>query len=470
MTGEYDDDNIRVLEGLEAVRVRPGMYIGSTGPRGLHHLVYEVVDNSIEEALAGYCKNIDVSINANGSITIADDGRGIPTGINPQTGKSTIETLLTVLCGCERGESGDYKISGWLHGAGTAVVSALSSQLEVKVWRNQKIHTQCFERGIAVSELEIVPSENARTGTSITFLPDSEIFKDSIEFDFDTLAHRFRELAYLNVGMRSSLCDYRLEALKSDKPKVEHYYYEGGLLDYIADLNRDKQPLNEEVIYIRAEKDRVLVEVALQWCIDAEQDCVLGFANTIRTIDGGAHLDGLKIAVTRAVNKIARQRNKLQPDDANLGGESIRDGLTAIVSLLLPNPEWEGSTRTKVIPDKDYTNQPGCLLAERLRQRLRSTLDLIVRPRGVVGVACRRHNQRRGYVYSWESPKLANSEVRGIVDSIVSEVLSEYFAARPDVADAIIERAIKVSDADRIRKRERDLLRRKSQENDLHPS
>ena len=412
MTDEYDDTNIRVLEGLEAVRVRPGMYIGNTGPRGLHHLVYEVVDNSIEEALAGYCHNIDISINANGSITVVDDGRGIPAGINPQTGKSTIEILLTVLCACGRGESGDYKISGGLHGCGTAVVSALSSHVEVKVWRNQKIHTQRFERGIAVSELEIVPSENERTGTSITFLPDSEIFKDSIEFDFDTLASRFRELAYLNIGMRISLSDYRLEALKNNEPKVEHYYDEGGLRDYIADLTHDKQLLHKEVIYIRAEKNKVRVEVALQWCIDAEQDCVLGYANTVRTIDGGTHLDGLKIALTHTLNKIARQRNKLQPEDANLGGEYIRDGLTAIVSLLLPNPEWEGSTRTK----------------------------------------------------------LANSELRGVVDSIVSEVLSEYFAARPDIADAIVERAIKVSETAQIRRRERDLLRRKSQENDLHPS
>jgi DNA gyrase subunit B len=412
MTNEYDDDNIRVLEGLEAVRIRPGMYIGSTGSRGLHHLVYEIVDNSIEEALAGHCHNIDISINANGSITIADDGRGIPAGINPRTGKSTIETLLTVLCGCDRGESGDYKISGWLHGTGTAVVSALSSHVEVKVWRNRKVYTQRFEKGFAVSGLEVLPSENDRTGTSITFLPDAEIFKDSIEFDFDILASRFRELAYLNVGMRISLSDYRLEGLKNNEPKVEHYYNEGGLRDYIADLTHDKQPLHEDVIYIRAEKNKVRVEVALQWCIDAEYDCVLGYANTVRTLDGGTHLDGLKIALTHTLNKIAHQQNKLQLDDANLGGESIRDGLTAIISLLLPNPEWEGSTRTKLV----------------------------------------------------------NSELRSIVDSIVSERLSEYFAARPDIADAIVERAIKVSEAAQIMKRDRDLLRRKSQENDLHPS
>ncbi|WP_295619107.1 ATP-binding protein [Chamaesiphon sp. GL140_3_metabinner_50] len=410
MASEYDGSNIRVIEGLEGVRFRPGMYIGSIGPKGLHHLVYEVVDNSIEEALAGYCKNIDISINANGSITVADDGRGIESHRDSQTGKFSIETIFTTLhLGKHR--DCDYRIGGGLHGVGIAVVSALSSCVEVKVWRDGKIHRQCFERGFTVSELVIVPSDNDRTGTSITFLPDSEIFKDSIAFDFDTLANRFRELAYLHAGMRISCSDYRLEA-SSNEPKIEHYYYEGGLRDYIADLNRDKQPLNEEVIYIRAEKERIRVEVALQWCIDAEHDCLLGFANTTRTIDGGAHIDGLKIAITLAVNEIYRQHNKLQPDDANLGGESIREGLTAIVAVLLPNPEWAGPIKTK----------------------------------------------------------LANSEARGIVDSIVSEVLSEYFAARPDLADAIVERAVKAADVAQIRKRERDLLRRQSQENDLHPS
>jgi DNA gyrase subunit B len=411
MTGEYDDSNIRVPEGLEAVRVRPGMYIGSTGSRGLHHLVYEVVDNSIEEALAGYCKNIDIAINANGSVTVIDDGRGIESEIDSRTSKFSIEEIFTTLY-LSKFRDCDYRIGGTMYGAGMAVVSALSSDVEVQVWRDGKTHSQSFERGIAVSELKIASSNEARTGTSITFLPDSDIFKETIEFDFNTLANRFRELAYLNVGMRISLSDYRLEALKNNEPKVEHYYNEGGLRDYIADLTHDKQLLHEEVIYIRAEKNKVRVEVALQWCSDAEQDCLLGYVNTVRTLDGGTHLDGLKIALTHTLNKIACQRNKLQPEDANLGGEYIRDGLTAIVSLLLPNPEWEGSTRTK----------------------------------------------------------LANSELRSIVDSIVSERLSEYFAARPDVADAVVERAIKVSEAAQIRKRERDLLRRKSQENDLHPS
>jgi DNA gyrase subunit B len=410
MTGEYDDDNIRVLEGLEAVRIRPGMYIGSTGSRGLHHLVYEVVDNSIEEALAGYCQNIDISINANGSVTVIDDGRGIESEIDSRTGKFSIETIFTTLH-FSKSRDCDYRIGGEWYGVGLAVVSALSSDVEIRVWRDGKTHSQRFERGIAVSELKIASSNEARTGTTITFSPDSEIFRETIEFDFDTLANRLRELAYLNAGIRISITDYRLESQRIEEPKAAHYFYEGGLQDYVAYRNIDKQPLHEEIIYTRAEKERIRVEVALQWC-DAERDCILGFANTTRTIDGGMHLDGFKMAVTRTVNKIARQRNKLQPDDANLGGEYIREGLTAIVSVLLPNPDWAGPIRTK----------------------------------------------------------LANSEARGIVDSIVSERLSEYFAARPDVADAIVERAIKVSEAAQIMKRDRDLLRRKSQENDLHPS
>jgi DNA gyrase subunit B len=409
MASDYGDDNIRVLEGLEAVRIRPGMYIGSTGSRGLHHLVYEVVDNSIEEALAGYCKNIDISINADGSITIVDDGRSIEDERNSQTGEFSIEKIFTTLrLGKHRDY--DYRIGGSLYGAGLAVVSALSSHVEVQVWRDGKTYTQRFERGIATSKLAIGSHNETRTGTSITFLPDSAIFKETIEFDFDTLASRFRELACLNAGIRISFSDYRLEA-SSKEPNIEHYYYEGGLRDYVADLDRDKQLLHEEVIYTKAEKDRIRVEVALQWC-NADRDCIFGFANTVRTMDGGMHLDGFKMAVTRTVNKIARQRNKLQPDDANLGGEYIREGLTAIVSVLLPNPDWAGPIKAKLI----------------------------------------------------------NSEARGVVDSIVSEMLSEYLVARPDVADAIVERAIKVSDADRIRRRERDLLRGKSQENDLHPS
>lgn len=404
MTSDYGDDNIRVLEGLEAVRVRPGMYIGNTSATGLHHLVYEVADNSIDEALAGHCKNIDISINANGSITVIDDGRGIPAGINPQTGKSTIETVLTVLHAGGKFGDGGYTVSGGLHGVGISVVNALSAHVEVKVWRNQKIHTQRFEKGIAVSGLEIVPSPEDRTGTTVTFLPDTEIFKEGIVFDFDTLAVRFKQLAYLNAGLRISFSDYRLEILESDQPKVENYFYEGGIKEYIAYLNVDKQPLHEEVIYIQSEKNKVQVEVALQWCVDAYTDNILGFANNIQTKEGGTHLDGLKVVLTRTMNAIGRKRNKLKEGDSNLGGENIREGLTAIVSVKVPNPEFEGQTKTK----------------------------------------------------------LGNSEVRGIVDSIVSEALTEYLEFRPNIADAILEKALQAFNAAEAARRARELVRRKS--------
>lgn len=404
MSTSYDDDNIRVLEGLEAVRVRPGMYIGNTSATGLHHLVYEVADNSIDEALAGHCKNIDISINANGSITVIDDGRGIPAGINPQTGKSTIETVLTVLHAGGKFGDGGYTVSGGLHGVGISVVNALSAHVEVKVWRNQKIHTQRFEQGVAVTGLEIIPSPEDRTGTTVTFLPDIEIFKEGIVFDFDTLAVRFKQLAYLNAGLRISFSDYRLELLENNEPKIENYFYEGGIKEYIAYLNMDKQALHEEVIYIQSEQDKVQVEVALQWCVDAYTDNILGFANNIQTKEGGTHLDGLKVVLTRTMNAIGRKRNKLKDGDANLGGENIREGLTAIVSVKVPNPEFEGQTKTK----------------------------------------------------------LGNSEVRKIVDSIVGEALTEYLEFRPNIADAILDKALQAFNAAEAARRARELVRRKS--------
>lgn len=339
MSTDYDDSNIQVFEVREVIRLRPGLFIGSTGSRGLHNLVYSIVSNSIDESLAGHCKNIDIFINDNGSITILDDGRGILTEISPHTGKSNLELVfMGISFGCHR--AGGYISSrGWLE-VGIEAVSALSSHVEVKVWQNQKIYTQYFERGIAVSVLEILPSQEERTGTSITFLPDLEIFKDGIEFDFDLLARRFRQLAFVNAGISISFTDYRNES------KVENYYYEGGLRDYVAYLNTDKQPLHEEVIYTKSEKNQVWVEVALQWCTD-DDDRILGFANTIETKEGGTHLEGLKIAVTRTLNKIARQRNKLQADD-KLDGKYICEGLTAIVSVMLPAPEWEGPTKTRL--------------------------------------------------------------------------------------------------------------------------
>jgi DNA gyrase subunit B len=404
MTTNYDDGQIRVLEGLEAVRVRPGMYIGSTGPKGLHHLVYEVVDNSIDEALAGYCKNIDISINADGSVTVVDDGRGIPTGIHPKTGKSTIETVLTVLHAGGKFGDGGYTVSGGLHGVGVSVVNALSERVQVQVSREKKIYTQRFARGIPVSELEVTDSKESRTGTTVTFLPDTEIFKDGIIFDYATLAGRLKELAYLNAGIKIIFTDNRLELLGSDTPKTDTYYYEGGIREYVSYINTDKQPLHEEIIYINNEKNKVQVEVALQWCVDAYSDNVLGFANNIRTIDGGTHLEGLKTVLTRTMNAIARKRNKLKENDANLGGENIREGLTAIVSVKVPNPEFEGQTKTK----------------------------------------------------------LGNTEVRGIVDSIVSEALTEYLEFRPQIADAILEKAIQAFNAAEAARRARELVRRKS--------
>jgi DNA gyrase subunit B len=403
MAGEYGVDQIRVLEGLEAVRVRPGMYIGSTGPKGLHHLVYEVVDNSIDEALAGYCKNIDASINADGSVTVVDDGRGIPTDTHPQTGKSTLETVLTVLHAGGKFGDGGYSVSGGLHGVGVSVVNALSSHLEVQVWRLKKRHSQKFSQGAPVGELVTVASEQPdRTGTSVTFLPDTAIFQNGIEFDYTTLANRLRELAYLNAGIRISFQDLRVG--EGAEPRSDVYLYEGGIKEYVSYINTDKQPLHDEIIYVQGEKNKVQVEVALQWCVDAYSDNVLGFANNIRTIDGGTHLEGLKAVLTRTMNSIARKRNKLKEADSNLGGENIREGLTAIVSVKVPNPEFEGQTKTK----------------------------------------------------------LGNTEVRGIVETIVGETLTEFLEFRPNIADSILEKAIQAFNAAEAARRARELVRRKS--------
>ncbi|MEG4197420.1 DNA topoisomerase (ATP-hydrolyzing) subunit B [Microcoleus sp. Pol12A5] len=404
MTSSYSADQIQVLEGLEAVRKRPGMYIGTTGPRGLHHLVYEVVDNSIDEALAGHCTHIEIDINADGSVTVTDDGRGIPTGIVAKTGKSGIETVMTVLHAGGKFGGGGYKVSGGLHGVGISVVNALSEWVEVTVWRDQKEHLQRYERGNPVTELNVKPHKGTRTGTSVSFLPDTQIFSTGIEFDYTTLAGRLRELGYLNAGVRITFSDHRLELLKSSEPRVETYCYEGGIKEYIAYMNREKQPLHEEVIYVQGERNNVQIEVALQWCVDAFSDNVLGFANNIRTIDGGTHLEGLKAVLTRTMNSFARKRNKIKENEPNLAGENVREGLTAVISVKVPDPEFEGQTKTK----------------------------------------------------------LGNTEVRGIVDSLVGEVLTEYLEFRPQVADAILEKAIQAFKAAEAARRARDLVRRKS--------
>jgi DNA gyrase subunit B len=380
------------------------MYIGTTGPRGLHHLVYEVVDNSIDEALAGHCTHIEVDLNADGSVTVTDDGRGIPTDVHPQTGRSALETVMTVLHAGGKFGGGGYKVSGGLHGVGISVVNALSEFVEVTVWREKRVFLQRFERGIPIGELQSKPHKEPRTGTSVTFKPDADIFVVGTEFDYITLSGRLRELAYLNAGVKITFADNRLELLKSDEPKVETYEYAGGIKEYIAYMNRDKQPLHEEIIYVQGERNNVHVEVSLQWCTDSYTDNVLGFANNIRTVDGGTHLEGLKAVLTRTMNAIARKRNKIKENEPNLSGEHVREGLTAVISVKVPNPEFEGQTKTK----------------------------------------------------------LGNTEVRGIVDSLVGEVLTEYLEFRPPVADQILDKAIQAFKAAEAARHARELVRRKS--------
>ena len=399
MTSTYSAEQIQVLEGLEPVRKRPGMYIGSTGPRGLHHLVYEVVDNSIDEALAGYCTHIEVDLNADGSVSVSDDGRGIPTDIHPRTGKSALETVMTVLHAGGKFGGGGYKVSGGLHGVGVSVVNALSEWVEVTVYREKGRHTQRYERGVPVTELVKTTTKEKRSGTSVNFRPDEEIFTTGIEFDYDTLARRLRELAYLNAGAKITFSDHRLA-----EPRIETYKYDGGIQEYVTYINREKTPLHEEIIYINSTKNDVQVEVALQWCTDAYSDNLLGFANNIRTIDGGTHLEGLKTVLTRTMNAIARKRNKLKENNSNLAGENIREGLTGVISVKVPEPEFEGQTKTK----------------------------------------------------------LGNTEVRGIVDSLVGEALNEFLEFRPNVGDAILEKAIQAFNAAEAARRARELVRRKS--------
>ncbi|NER83256.1 MAG: DNA topoisomerase (ATP-hydrolyzing) subunit B [Leptolyngbya sp. SIO1D8] len=404
MATNYGAEQIQVLEGLEPVRKRPGMYIGSTGPRGLHHLVYEVVDNSVDEALAGYCSRIEVGLNPDGSVTVQDNGRGIPTDIHPQTGKSALETVLTVLHAGGKFGGGGYKVSGGLHGVGVSVVNALSEWVEVTVWRDHKIHVQRFEQGAPMNELQVSPSKSDRTGTAVNFKPDSTIFTTGIEFDYDTLAGRLRELAYLNAGVDITFTDYRLDQIKADEPRVSRFHYEGGIKEYVAYINNEKQALHDEIVYVQGERDGVQVEVALQWCIDAYSDTLLGFANNIRTIDGGTHLEGLKAVLTRTLNTFARKRNKRKDNESNLSGENIREGLTGVISVKVPEPEFEGQTKTK----------------------------------------------------------LGNTEVRGIVDTLVGETLTEYLDFHPSVADSVLEKAIQAFNAAEAARRARELVRRKS--------
>lgn len=393
--GDYGANQIQILEGLEAVRKRPGMYIGSTSSRGLHHLVYEVVDNSIDEALAGYCTHVEVTIHKDNSITVTDNGRGIPVDMH-ESGMPAVEVVLTVLhAGGKFGGSG-YKVSGGLHGVGVSVVNALSTNMQVRVKRDGKIHEIDFAKGVTQHQLHIV-GETQETGTSVHFLPDPEIFDETV-YDYDTLRHRLRELSFLNRGITIILTDERGEELRQ-----ETFYFEGGISSFVEHLNRNKEIINPEPVYFNGTKDTTVVEIAMQYNTSYSEN-IYSFVNNINTEEGGTHLAGFKSALTRAANDFARRQGIIKNNDDNLVGEDIREGLTCVISIKLREPQFEGQTKTK----------------------------------------------------------LGNSEVRGIVDSIVSEGLSEYFEENPVVSKKIIEKSIMASRAREAARKARELTRRKN--------
>ncbi len=405
ISNDYGAEQIQVLEGLEPVRKRPGMYIGSTGPRGLHHLVYEVVDNSVDEALAGHCDHIEIVLHADGSALISDNGRGIPTDIHPRTGKSALETVLTVLHAGGKFGSGGYKVSGGLHGVGISVVNALSEWVNVTVFRDGNEFNQRFEQGISKGELQSKKQQIKpyQKGTTICFKPDITIFSGGIEFEYALLSSRLRELAYLNGGVKIVFRDERSK-LPDGSFKEEIYLYEGGIKEYVQYMNTDKDAIHPEIIYVDSQKENVYVEAALQWCSDVYSDNILGFANNIRTIDGGTHIEGLKTVLTRTFNNLAKKRGKRKDIEKNLAGENIREGLTVVLSVKVPDPEFEGQTKTK----------------------------------------------------------LGNTEVRGIVDSLIGEALTKYMEFNPGVLDLILEKAIQSFNAAEAARRARELVRRKS--------
>lgn len=338
---QYDANQIQILEGLEAVRKRPGMYIGSTSSRGLHHLVYEIVDNSVDEALAGYCTEIDVQINEDNSITVKDNGRGIPVDINEKAGKPAVEVVFTILHAGGKFGGGGYKVSGGLHGVGASVVNALSEWLEVKVYRDGKIHRQKYEKGHVLFPLEVIGEcPEDKTGTEVTFLPDKTIFEETV-YDYDILKHRIREMAFLTKNIRIILRDDR----EDKKEKVFHY--EGGIKEFVQYLNKGKQPLYENIIYCEGIKDKVNVEVALQHN-DAYTENIYGFVNNINTPEGGTHIEGLKRALTKTINEYARTNKLLKDNEPNLAGEDIREGLTVVVSVKIEEPQFEGQTKQKL--------------------------------------------------------------------------------------------------------------------------
>ncbi len=395
---EYGADQIQILEGLEAVRKRPGMYIGSTSSRGLHHLVYEIVDNAVDEALAGYCDTIDVAINEDNSITVIDNGRGIPVGINQKAGIPAVEVVFTILHAGGKFGGGGYKVSGGLHGVGASVVNALSTWLEVTIFHEGKIYRQRYERGKTVYSLKIVGEcEPEKTGTMVTFLPDPEIFEETI-FDFGTLKHRFREIAFLTKGLRIIARDKREE-----EEKEVTFHYEGGIKEFVQYLNKSNTALYEEILYFEGNKDGVMVEVAMQHN-DAYTENTYGFVNNITTPEGGTHIVGFRNALTKTFNEYARKNKLLKESEQNLTGEDIREGLTAIISVKIEDPQFEGQTKQK----------------------------------------------------------LGNSEARGAVDSVVSNQLEIYLEQNPAVAKIIIEKSLLSQRARDAARKARELTRRKS--------
>ena len=393
---EYGASQIQVLEGLEAVRKRPGMYIGSTGPRGLHHLVYEIVDNSIDEALQGYCDRIYVSLNEDGSVTVKDDGRGIPVEIHPKTGKSTLETVLTVLHAGGKFGGGGYKVSGGLHGVGISVVNALSKWLVADVYRDGKIYRQSYEKGITTSELEVV-GESHHTGTIINFMPDETIF-DEIEFKYETLEHRLRELSFLNKGVKIVFEDKR-----EGSQRKKEFHYEGGLVEFVKYLNKTKTPIHDDVVYIDKKVGDSIVEIAMQYT-DGYTENIYSFANNIDTHEGGTHLAGFKAALTKTVNDYAKRNKLIKENEGNLTGEDIREGLTAVISVKLPDPQFEGQTKTK----------------------------------------------------------LGNTYMRGNVDGVTVEELGAFLEENPTTARTIVDKGLRAQRAREAAKRARELTRRKS--------
>ncbi|NLN49217.1 MAG: DNA topoisomerase (ATP-hydrolyzing) subunit B [Clostridiales bacterium] len=390
----YEAEQIQVLEGLEAVKKRPGMYIGSTGARGLHHLVWEVVDNSIDEALVGACKNISVTINEDNSITVSDDGRGFPVGMHPKLKKPAVEVALTVLHAGSKFGGGGYKVSGGLHGVGVSVVNALSERLEVEVKRDGNIYMQKYERGIPVTELKVIGQTKA-TGTKVTFKPDTKVF-DELEYSFETLEHRIRELAFLNRGIKLILKDKRNNVEKT-------FQYDGGIVSFVEFLNKNKDVLHAKPLYIYVNKDDVDVEVALQYSGSFNEN-VYSFCNNINTIEGGTHTTGFRNAVTKAINDYARKYKFIKENESNLQGEDAREGLTAVLSIKVLDPQFEGQTKTK----------------------------------------------------------LGNPEIRSIVEGIVYDSLEAYFEENPGAAKTIIEKALTASRAREAARKARELTRRKS--------